>query len=94
MGVLRAQLGHVIVRVNPWYRYQERHGERRQRGARRVSQATREISRLTPPTPRHGPCATAAQPMNRTCTLAVLVYLTLDLCNPFMQPLIGPVPIP
>ncbi len=28
--------------------------------------------------------ARVAQPMNRTCTLALLVYLTLDLCNPFM----------
>jgi hypothetical protein len=28
--------------------------------------------------------ARVAQPMNRTCMLALLVYLTLDLCNPFV----------
>jgi hypothetical protein len=28
--------------------------------------------------------ARVAQAMNRKCTLALLVYLTLDLCNPFI----------
>jgi hypothetical protein len=28
--------------------------------------------------------ARRAQAMNRTCMLALLLYLTLDLCNPFM----------
>jgi hypothetical protein len=28
--------------------------------------------------------ATVAQPMNRKCTLALLIYLTFDLCNPFV----------